>query len=313
MSRGRGDGTFEPPKLVLNDFGTAQGWTGKSTSASLPTSPATGASTSSASAAPASTSPGTSTAASGPGPPTRPPPSHHGDSPEHGPARQPALPRGAGGQDRVWAIDGAPGRTATGFGARPRAGVGVRLLGPAAGAGSHRVWRCRPCKGRSLVVSSTRANPTGNRNSSNRVMQPRVPTRERPTRGKRAPQGIAWGPASACQAALHLAGLLIWARRGICTVVQSEGHVVARAAVHGDEDRPLDVQPGQLDRGLPTAAPHLSEQHRGARIVREAVHGTGFPRHLLRVRKEVEWILEPRDQPRHLHVPGMTPPALAEQ
>ncbi|MER6526359.1 FG-GAP-like repeat-containing protein [Streptomyces sp. NPDC001508] len=29
VSRGRGDGTFEPPKLVLNDFGTAQGWTSK--------------------------------------------------------------------------------------------------------------------------------------------------------------------------------------------------------------------------------------------------------------------------------------------
>ncbi|MFJ6099658.1 FG-GAP-like repeat-containing protein [Streptomyces sp. NPDC092359] len=28
VSRGRGDGTFEPSKLVLNDFGTAQGWTG---------------------------------------------------------------------------------------------------------------------------------------------------------------------------------------------------------------------------------------------------------------------------------------------
>ncbi|MEW2515512.1 FG-GAP-like repeat-containing protein [Streptomyces sp. NPDC046870] len=28
VSRGRGDGTFEPPKLVLNDFGRAQGWTG---------------------------------------------------------------------------------------------------------------------------------------------------------------------------------------------------------------------------------------------------------------------------------------------
>ncbi|MET9753407.1 FG-GAP-like repeat-containing protein [Streptomyces syringium] len=27
VSRGRGDGTFEPSKLVLNDFGTAQGWT----------------------------------------------------------------------------------------------------------------------------------------------------------------------------------------------------------------------------------------------------------------------------------------------
>ncbi|MGW9440564.1 FG-GAP-like repeat-containing protein [Streptomyces sp. NPDC055607] len=27
VARGRGDGTFEPPKLVLNDFGTAQGWT----------------------------------------------------------------------------------------------------------------------------------------------------------------------------------------------------------------------------------------------------------------------------------------------
>lgn len=25
---GRGDGTFEPAKLVLNDFGLAQGWTG---------------------------------------------------------------------------------------------------------------------------------------------------------------------------------------------------------------------------------------------------------------------------------------------
>ncbi|AJC54835.1 hypothetical protein GZL_02242 [Streptomyces sp. 769] len=29
VSRGRGDGTFEPAKLVLNDFGLAQGWTGK--------------------------------------------------------------------------------------------------------------------------------------------------------------------------------------------------------------------------------------------------------------------------------------------
>ncbi|MFF4948464.1 FG-GAP-like repeat-containing protein [Streptomyces chattanoogensis] len=29
VSRGRGDGTFEPSKLVLNDFGLAQGWTGK--------------------------------------------------------------------------------------------------------------------------------------------------------------------------------------------------------------------------------------------------------------------------------------------
>ncbi|MFJ8664019.1 FG-GAP-like repeat-containing protein [Streptomyces sp. NPDC093795] len=29
VSRGRGDGTFEPSKLVLNDFGTDQGWTGK--------------------------------------------------------------------------------------------------------------------------------------------------------------------------------------------------------------------------------------------------------------------------------------------
>ncbi|MEU5313940.1 FG-GAP-like repeat-containing protein [Streptomyces sp. NPDC021562] len=28
VSRGRGDGTFEPPQLVLNDFGQAQGWTG---------------------------------------------------------------------------------------------------------------------------------------------------------------------------------------------------------------------------------------------------------------------------------------------
>ncbi|GAA3185933.1 MULTISPECIES: FG-GAP-like repeat-containing protein [Streptomyces] len=28
VSRGRGDGTFEPAKLVLNDFGHAQGWTG---------------------------------------------------------------------------------------------------------------------------------------------------------------------------------------------------------------------------------------------------------------------------------------------
>ncbi|WP_043267643.1 FG-GAP-like repeat-containing protein [Streptomyces sp. CT34] len=28
VSRGRGDGTFEPSKLVLNDFGHAQGWTG---------------------------------------------------------------------------------------------------------------------------------------------------------------------------------------------------------------------------------------------------------------------------------------------
>ncbi|MFE8936197.1 FG-GAP-like repeat-containing protein [Streptomyces sp. NPDC007872] len=27
VARGRGDGTFEPPKLVLNDFGAAQGWT----------------------------------------------------------------------------------------------------------------------------------------------------------------------------------------------------------------------------------------------------------------------------------------------
>ncbi|MEU9982147.1 FG-GAP-like repeat-containing protein [Streptomyces sp. NPDC050856] len=27
VARGRGDGTFEPSKLVLNDFGTAQGWT----------------------------------------------------------------------------------------------------------------------------------------------------------------------------------------------------------------------------------------------------------------------------------------------
>ncbi|MEU9713967.1 FG-GAP-like repeat-containing protein [Streptomyces sp. NPDC047976] len=29
VSRGRGDGTFEPARLVLNDFGQAQGWTGK--------------------------------------------------------------------------------------------------------------------------------------------------------------------------------------------------------------------------------------------------------------------------------------------
>ncbi|MFB0620822.1 FG-GAP-like repeat-containing protein [Streptomyces sp. AGS-58] len=29
VSRGRGDGTFEPSQLVLNDFGTAQGWTSK--------------------------------------------------------------------------------------------------------------------------------------------------------------------------------------------------------------------------------------------------------------------------------------------
>ncbi|MGE7383963.1 FG-GAP-like repeat-containing protein [Streptomyces sp. NPDC004126] len=29
VSRGRGDGTFEPSELVLNDFGLAQGWTGK--------------------------------------------------------------------------------------------------------------------------------------------------------------------------------------------------------------------------------------------------------------------------------------------
>ncbi|CAM5322005.1 FG-GAP-like repeat-containing protein [Streptomyces abikoensis] len=29
VSRGRGDGTFEPAKLVLNDFGLAQGWTSK--------------------------------------------------------------------------------------------------------------------------------------------------------------------------------------------------------------------------------------------------------------------------------------------
>jgi hypothetical protein len=28
VARGRGDGTFEPAKLVLNDFGLAQGWTG---------------------------------------------------------------------------------------------------------------------------------------------------------------------------------------------------------------------------------------------------------------------------------------------
>ncbi|RZU46467.1 VCBS repeat protein [Streptomyces sp. BK022] len=28
VARGRGDGTFEPPRLVLNDFGHAQGWTG---------------------------------------------------------------------------------------------------------------------------------------------------------------------------------------------------------------------------------------------------------------------------------------------
>ncbi len=28
VSRGRGDGTFEPAKLVLNDFGAGQGWTG---------------------------------------------------------------------------------------------------------------------------------------------------------------------------------------------------------------------------------------------------------------------------------------------
>ncbi|MYR62565.1 VCBS repeat-containing protein [Streptomyces sp. SID625] len=27
VSRGRGDGTFEPARLVLNDFGSAQGWT----------------------------------------------------------------------------------------------------------------------------------------------------------------------------------------------------------------------------------------------------------------------------------------------
>ncbi|MFJ4126135.1 FG-GAP repeat domain-containing protein, partial [[Kitasatospora] papulosa] len=27
VARGRGDGTFEPAKLVLNDFGTDQGWT----------------------------------------------------------------------------------------------------------------------------------------------------------------------------------------------------------------------------------------------------------------------------------------------
>ncbi|MEV5340700.1 FG-GAP-like repeat-containing protein [Streptomyces sp. NPDC052676] len=29
LARGLGDGTFEPSRLVLNDFGTAQGWTGK--------------------------------------------------------------------------------------------------------------------------------------------------------------------------------------------------------------------------------------------------------------------------------------------
>ncbi|KOG76081.1 Ricin B lectin, partial [Streptomyces varsoviensis] len=29
ISRGRGDGTFEPAELVLNDFGARQGWTGK--------------------------------------------------------------------------------------------------------------------------------------------------------------------------------------------------------------------------------------------------------------------------------------------
>ncbi|MEU7190198.1 RICIN domain-containing protein [Streptomyces sp. NPDC045369] len=29
VARGRGDGTFEPAKLVLNDFGLAQGWTGE--------------------------------------------------------------------------------------------------------------------------------------------------------------------------------------------------------------------------------------------------------------------------------------------
>ncbi|MFE4217164.1 FG-GAP-like repeat-containing protein [Streptomyces sp. NPDC056844] len=29
VSRGRGDGTFEPSKLVLNDFGSAQGWTSR--------------------------------------------------------------------------------------------------------------------------------------------------------------------------------------------------------------------------------------------------------------------------------------------
>jgi hypothetical protein len=27
VSRGRGDGTFEPAKLIPNDFGQAQGWT----------------------------------------------------------------------------------------------------------------------------------------------------------------------------------------------------------------------------------------------------------------------------------------------
>ncbi|MGY4998856.1 FG-GAP-like repeat-containing protein [Streptomyces sp. 900105245] len=29
VARGHGDGTFEPPKLVLNDFGSAQGWTSR--------------------------------------------------------------------------------------------------------------------------------------------------------------------------------------------------------------------------------------------------------------------------------------------
>ncbi|MEU7280111.1 VCBS repeat-containing protein, partial [Streptomyces sp. NPDC045431] len=29
VARGRGDGTFEPSELVLNDFGLAQGWTSK--------------------------------------------------------------------------------------------------------------------------------------------------------------------------------------------------------------------------------------------------------------------------------------------
>ncbi|MFJ9182805.1 FG-GAP repeat domain-containing protein, partial [Streptomyces anulatus] len=29
VARGRGDGTFEPSRLVLNDYGQAQGWTGE--------------------------------------------------------------------------------------------------------------------------------------------------------------------------------------------------------------------------------------------------------------------------------------------
>lgn len=94
--------------------------------------------------------------------------------------------------------------------------------------------------------------------------------------------------------------------RGVGPEVESQGAIITGVASGGDQHCLFNVKPRKFEWGDVPASACLAKEG-GVRIIGEHVHRLGRVRHLLGVRHEAKWVLEPRNGLRQHHITRVTP------